>query len=153
MLGRVLDHRTINGLTVVTLAGDLDVASVTELRRHLVASEAATLPDLALDLRDVAFIDCAVIGTWIAARHQVVAAGGCVRLFGLGERPARLLSLCRLEQAFCVHDSFETATAADCGIHRSAQQPVASVPRQPTRVAAITDEARASGAQENPALS
>ena len=149
MLGRVLDHRTINGLTVVTLGGDLDLASVTELRRHLVASEAATLPDLALDLRDVAFIDCAVIGTWVEARRQVVAAAGCVRLFGLGERPARLLSLCRLEQAFCVHDSLETATAANCGI----QQPVASVPTLPTRVAAITDESRASGAQENPALS
>jgi anti-sigma B factor antagonist len=151
--GHVSGQQTVDGLSVVSLAGELDLMTVPELRRQLVASSSAELPDLVVDLRDVLFMDCAVIGTLIAARRRVVAQGGCVRLAGLRERPRRLLQLCRLDEVFCVYDSLDPATKARCEKHQPAPPRAATVPAQTTRVAAVVDAPRANGAEENPAMS
>jgi anti-sigma B factor antagonist len=104
--GRVVGRRTVNGLTVVQLAGELDVVAVHLLRRNLRASHFASLPDLAVDLRAVTFIDCATVGVLIATRNRVALAGG-------------LLALCRLGDVLCVHESLEEATAVRCAFHAS----------------------------------
>lgn len=119
MKGRVVGRRTVNGLTVVQLAGELDVVAVHLLRRNLRASHFASLPDLAVDLRAVTFIDCATVGVLIATRNRVALAGGCVRVAGLQTEPRRLLALCRLGDVLCVHESLEEATAVRCAFHAS----------------------------------
>jgi anti-sigma B factor antagonist len=121
--GRVVGRRTVNGLTVVTLAGELDVVSVFHLRRGLRASLFATLPDLAVDLRAVTFLDCAAVGVLIAARNQVALAGGCLRVAGLQTEPRRLLTLCHLDGVVCVHESMAEATAVECAVHRQPGKP------------------------------
>lgn len=109
---------TVHGLTVVSLAGHLDVATVPELRRQLAPCPSASLPDLAVDLSEVDFMDCTVVGAMVAARNRVADAGGCVRLSGPRRTPRRILFLCRLEEVFCIHDSLSEATAAVCARHR-----------------------------------
>ena len=153
MQGPVTGKRIVNGLTVVQLAGELDVVTVPDLRRELVVSTSATLPDLVLDLRDVEFLDCGVVGVLVAARSRATAAGGCLRLVGVQQRPRRLLSLCRLDQVFCIHESFASATATKCTRHAPKQPATGTVPVQTARIAAITDEPRGNGATENPAMS
>jgi anti-anti-sigma factor len=108
----------VHGLTVIGLAGDLDVATVAELRRQLAPRPSASLPDLALDLREVAFMDCAVVGALIAARNDVADAGGCVRLAGPGMGVRRILSLCHLDEVFCIYDTLSEATEPVCARHR-----------------------------------
>jgi anti-anti-sigma factor len=108
----------VHGLTVIGLAGDLDVATVAELRRQLAPRPSASLPDLALDLREVAFMDCAVVGALIAARNDVADAGGCVRLAGPGMGVRRILSLCHLDEVFCIYDTLSEATGPVCARHR-----------------------------------
>jgi anti-anti-sigma factor len=108
----------VHGLTVVGLAGDLDVATVPELRRQLAPRPSASLPDLAVDLREVEFMDCAVMGAMVAARNEVARAGGCVRLAGPGSKARRLLSLCQLDEVFCIYDTLSEATAPVCARHR-----------------------------------
>jgi anti-anti-sigma factor len=108
----------VHGLTVIGLAGDLDVATVAELRRQLVPRPSASLPDLAVDLREVAFMDCAVVGALIAARNEVADAGGCVRLAGPGIGVRRILSLCHLDEVFCIYDTLSEATEPVCARHR-----------------------------------
>ena len=119
MNGRVVGRRTVNGLTVVQLAGELDVVAVHQLRRSLRASYFASLPDLAVDLRAVTFLDCATVGVLIAARNRVALEGGCLRVAGLQTEPRRLLALCRLGDVLCVHESLAEATAVQCAFHAS----------------------------------
>ena len=123
MSGRVLGKRSVNGLTVVRLAGEFDVAAVQGLRRGLLPSHFATLPDLAVDLREVTFLDCAAVGVLIAARNRVSLAGGCLRATGLQTEPRRLLGLCRLDGVVCLHRSLLQATAVVCALHADPQSP------------------------------
>ena len=108
----------LHGLTVIGLAGDLDVATVAELRRQLAPRPSASLPDLALDLREVGFMDCAVVGALMTARNEVADAGGCVRLAGPGFGVRRILSLCHLDEVFCIYDTLSEATEPVCARHR-----------------------------------
>lgn len=121
MSGRVVGKRSVNGLTVVRLAGEFDVAAIQGLRRGLHPSHFATIPDLALDLREVTFLDCAAVGVLIAARNRVSLEGGCLRVTGLQTEPRRLLGLCRLDGVFCLHESLVQATAVVCALHASPQ--------------------------------
>jgi anti-anti-sigma factor len=107
----------VGGLTLITLGGELDLAAAPALRRRLDSSPTAALPDLALDLRQVLFMDCAAVGVLIAAHKQVRAAGGCLRLFGAQPEPALLLQLSSLDRLLCLHASAQDATAPVCSHH------------------------------------
>ncbi|MFJ8200810.1 STAS domain-containing protein [Streptomyces sp. NPDC096152] len=73
-------RRTAGGTTVVTLSGEMDLATTVCLRTHLDALTAAPRPDLVLDLRPVPFVDCAGLGLLCRVRSRVAARGGRLRL-------------------------------------------------------------------------
>ena len=133
--GAVIGTRTmVHGLTVIGLAGDLDVAAVAELRRQLAPRPSASLPDLVVDLREVEFMDCAVVGAMVAARNEVADAGGCLRLAGPGSVARRLLALCHLDEVFCIYDTLSEATDPVCARHRALRAtPSASKSEAPLR--------------------
>lgn len=133
MNGHVVGKRTVNGLTVVQLAGELDVVAARHVRRGLHTSHLATLPDLAVDLRAVTFLDCAVVGVLIAARNQVASAGGCLRVAGLQGEPRRLLALCHLDDVVCVHESLAEATAVRCALHQTLPETGGPAPHRSVR--------------------
>jgi stage II sporulation protein AA (anti-sigma F factor antagonist) len=112
----VVDTQVVNGLTLITLAGELDLSVVPALRRGLAKASAASRPDLAIDIRRVNFMDCSIIGVLIRAHRTVTAAGGCLRLIGPQPGPAKLIRLCQLDGVLCVHDAM-TAATADCTRH------------------------------------
>jgi hypothetical protein len=107
-LGPVVEEPTVNGSTLVTLGGELDVADAGRLRRDVASSPGATLPDLAIDLRQVAFMAASVVGALMIGsppddrcRRQVPAAQ---RRAARAGSPA---SACDLEGVLCVHHSVE----------------------------------------------
>lgn len=118
MHAEMMDKVDIGGLTLITLGGELDLAAAPALRRGLGSSPTAVLPDLALDLRHVQFMDCAAVGVLISASKQVRGAGGCLRLFGAQPEPALVLELCSLERLLCLHTSALDATASVCSRHQ-----------------------------------
>jgi anti-sigma B factor antagonist len=120
MPGIQISRSTANGLTVVALAGELDVSAAPALRRELQRSAEAALPDLAVDLTRVEFMDCAIVGVLVRALTVVKAHGGCLRLYGVGDAPRRLMELCRLDGVLCLHDSAESASAVPCHRHAHA---------------------------------
>lgn len=124
----VVDKQTVGGLTMITLAGELDVATAAGLRRALTPSSAASMPDLAVDLRRVTFMDCCALGVLLATYQDVRAEGGCLRLIGAEQGPLRLVRLCHLDGILCIHDSVEVATAAVCDIHRQRSTTRAAAP-------------------------
>jgi anti-sigma B factor antagonist len=113
----VIDKQTVNGLTLVVLAGELDLAVVPALRRDLTPTDLATLPDLALDLTQVRFMDCSAVGALLVAHKNAAAAGGCVRIIGTQRAPLRLLSMCGLDSVLCFHSAVTAATAPACSKH------------------------------------
>jgi anti-sigma B factor antagonist len=128
--GRVLDSATVNGLTLVRLSGEFDLSDGPLLRRALRSSTVAVLPDVALDMHDVDFMDCAVVGVLVSVSRSVTASGGCLRLVGLRPGPSRLLRVCGLDGVLCVHASTASATAAPCPVHRAANGSGTRIPAQ-----------------------
>ncbi len=96
--------------TVVTVSGELDVATSQVLEREL-----AKLPEVALlvvDLRGVTFIDSTGLGVLVRA-HQLAQEQG--RRFGLvrgNGQVNRLLSLTGLDEELLVGDSAEQLMSA-----------------------------------------
>ncbi|MDX6302727.1 MAG: anti-sigma factor antagonist [Nocardioidaceae bacterium] len=119
MHDELIGKRDVGGLTLITLGGELDLAAVPALRRGLDSSPTAALPDLALDMRQVQFMDCAAVSVLIAVYKQVRAAGGCLRLFGAQPEPAHLLQLSSLDRLLCLHVSAGDATASVCSRHQA----------------------------------
>jgi anti-anti-sigma factor len=105
----VVQKRVVDGVTVVTLAGELDLAAVPELGRELSRASDATRPDVVVDLRQVTFMDCSALGVVLRTHKQVTAAGGCLRLTGTQRGPRRVLGLCQLDSVLCAEDSNEAA--------------------------------------------
>jgi anti-sigma B factor antagonist len=108
----VVDQLNVDGLTVLVLAGELDLSVVPALRRDLMGSAMASGADIVMDLRQVTFMDCSSIGALVMLNNHVRAAGGSLQLVGVPARQLRLLTLCRLVRVLPVHDSLQEASAA-----------------------------------------
>jgi anti-sigma B factor antagonist len=112
-----VEVRVVDGLTLLTVGGELDLASVPALRHGLSRSAAATRPDVAVDLRQVTFLDCSILGVLLEASERARAAGGCLRLAGDTRGPLRLVRRCRLDGLLCLHHSLTAATGTVCERH------------------------------------
>jgi anti-sigma B factor antagonist len=97
--------------TVVTVSGELDVASSQVLERELAKLDEAPL--VVVDLRGLTFIDSTGLGVLVRA-HQVAQEQG--RRFGLvrgNGQVSRLLSLTGLDEELLVGDSADQLMNAD----------------------------------------
>lgn len=72
--------RTVDGTTVVTPSGEIDLATAIPLRALLDSLTYGPHPDLVVDLRSVSFIDCAGLAVLCRARNRVLARSGRLRL-------------------------------------------------------------------------
>jgi anti-anti-sigma factor len=98
-----VDVRAETHGTVVSVAGELDVASSQTLERELAKLHA--VPTVVVDLRQLTFIDSTGLGVLVRS-HQLAKEQG--RRFGLvrtGGQVDRLLSLTGLDDEFLTADS------------------------------------------------
>jgi anti-sigma B factor antagonist len=86
------------GYVLVTLAGEVDYASVTGLRERLFTLAATGRP-LVADLDRVSFIDASGLGVLAGAARQAAAHGGSLRVVCARRQIRRLFGLTRLDQA------------------------------------------------------
>ncbi|MDW4910730.1 STAS domain-containing protein [Streptomyces sp. ADMS] len=96
-------HRTSGDTTVVALQGEIDLLTVPALMEHLDSLTADQFPDLVLDLRAVAFIDCAGLGVLCRALNRSRARQGRLRLVTDSARLLRILRCTGLTGAFEIH--------------------------------------------------
>ena len=85
------------GYILVTVAGEVDFASVAGLRERLFALAATGRPLLA-DLDRVSFIDAAGLGALAGAARQAATHGACLRVLCARPRIRRLFRLTGLDQ-------------------------------------------------------
>src|SRR5262245_44082883 len=88
------------GRAVVTVAGELDVATSPQLRDCLAATEG----DVVVDLAGVTFIDSTALGVLVGAQKSAHNAGFTLSLSGQSEFVRRLLTVAGLDDFFTTAD-------------------------------------------------
>lgn len=94
------DVRREGGWTVVTVRGQLDVATAPEVRQVLVEVSGRGEHRVVLDLDAVEFVDSMGLGVLVGAGKRARANGGDVVLVTTRPRLRELLALTRLDAAF-----------------------------------------------------
>jgi anti-sigma B factor antagonist len=88
-----------DGSLTLLLGGELDLAQAEDLTR-LLSRTLRRSRCIRLDLADVTFMDCTVLGVLVRAGHRARAAGGWVRISTCHPGVRRLLRLTGLEETF-----------------------------------------------------
>jgi anti-sigma B factor antagonist len=115
----VVDRRPVRGMTVVTLAGELDIADFLLLGRQLRRMPDAPLPSVVVDLTQVAFIDCSVLRVFVSVHRRAQLHAGCLRIAAPQPEPLHLLRTSRLDQVFCLFGTLQAAVEPVCVRHLS----------------------------------
>lgn len=97
--------------TVLTVAGEVDLATAPALENAIEATLGGEPPALIIDLLQVSFLASAGMAALVAAHHQ---AGAATRILLVAEGPAtsRQLKLTNLDQVFTLHPTLDAALAS-----------------------------------------
>ena len=96
---------------VVTVSGEIDIATGPKLREGLLGAIGRYGARLALDLGGVTFMDCAGLNVLLAAHRRARLEGGWVRVPRASRRARKVLMLTGLHREFALA-GLETAAAA-----------------------------------------
>ena len=98
--------------TVVSVRGEVDVATVPRLREQLIELVAQGETRLVVDLESVDFLDSTGLGVLIGALKRVRTVGGDLSLVCTHSRILKVLEITGLTRVFEVHPSVEAAVVA-----------------------------------------
>jgi anti-sigma B factor antagonist len=102
-----------NGLVVVVLEGELDLASTPIFRAEVDDQYDPAAVQLVLDLSRVALVDSSGLGALLRLGHRAAEGGRRLGLVSAeGAMLRRLLRITRLEEAFAVGDDLDGVRAA-----------------------------------------
>src|SRR5690606_12629887 len=110
----------IGGWTVVTVYGEVDVATAPELREVLVRLVGEGSTNLVLDLDQVDFLDSTGLGTVISALKRARTHGGDLRIVCTQPRIARLFQITGLDKALPLLPDVDAAAAGARGVAAAA---------------------------------
>jgi len=96
-----LDTTTIDDRqAVIGVVGELDLASVHELRWAIAAALDSGHHDIVLDLSDTTFLDSTALGVLISARRRTYALAGSFEILCRNPRHIRLFEMTSLDKVF-----------------------------------------------------
>ena len=98
-------------VTVVRCAGELDVATVGQLRDRLSTLQVDGVTHLVLDLDEVTFLDSLGLGALIGAHKRARVLQGSFVIVCTSRPVLRVLSATALDRVFTVVDSLDEALA------------------------------------------
>ncbi len=99
-------------VTVVTVAGEVDVYTAAQLRAALDEEVAADHVHLVVDLDEVTFLDSTGLGVLVGRLKLVRNQSGWLRLVCSNERILRVFRITGLDKVFGIHASLDEALAA-----------------------------------------
>lgn len=106
---------TQEGLHIVQIEGEIDMARSPELREILSVHAEAQRPALLLDFSGVEYIDSSGLATLVEYVQKSSAFGGKFAVGGLRESVQTIFEMVRLHEVFPVHARLEEARAALAG--------------------------------------
>lgn len=107
-----VEIRVRDGVDVVVVAGELDLATGPFLRESVRGLLAGGRTNVLVDLDGVTFIDSTGIGILIASYRAIAAQSGELGLVCNNRICRRLLEMAGLHRVFTFHDSQDAAVAA-----------------------------------------
>ena len=99
-------------LTIVEVAGEVDVYTAAILREKLADLIDADHTDLVVDLTGVGFLDSTGLGVLVGALKKIRGFGGRLQLVIDQEKVMKVFRITALTQVFTIHDSLEAALVA-----------------------------------------
>ena len=99
------------GYATVTVAGEIDIATVARLRERLFELAASGQPLIA-DLDQVGFIDSAGLSALVGAAKRAAACGGSLQVVCARPRTRQLLRLTELDRRIPLARTLDEALAA-----------------------------------------
>ena len=105
-----IDERVREDVTVLALAGRLNLVSAGSLKARIDALVTAGSTQLVVDLSAVDFIDSSGLGALIGGLKTARQAGGDLRLAAAGEQVRAVLGLTNLDRILTPYASVEEAS-------------------------------------------
>jgi anti-sigma B factor antagonist len=107
-----IDERVEQGVPIVAVIGEIDVATAPQLREclHTVIAQGPT--DLVLDLLGVTFLDSTALGVLVGALKRCREAGGELHVVVNDPRIMKIFEITGLDKVFPISDSMSTAGAS-----------------------------------------
>jgi anti-sigma B factor antagonist len=106
-----LDHDPVDGSHLIVAAGELDLASTSEMSAIFAMSAAGPQVSVVLDLMGVDFIDSSALGTILRAAQQLEAVGKRLHVVAPEGPVKRLLEITGTAQRFTLHGTRADAFA------------------------------------------
>ncbi len=113
-----VDTELQNGAAILTVVGELDLATAPILQDAVDAVRSEATEALVVDLTGVDFLASAGM-TVLVQSHQSVSEGVVFSVVATGAATARPLQLVGLDETFPIHASRQDALAATGGVRRS----------------------------------
>ncbi|MEQ7127687.1 STAS domain-containing protein [Actinopolymorpha sp. B11F2] len=104
-----------DGVTVVTVAGEIDLATSSQLRAQLldVLTEQEPPRVLVVALDGVSFLDSTGLSALVVARRRAKELGVELRLTSPARGPSRVLNITGLDDAFRIYPTLNEAIAGE----------------------------------------
>ncbi len=102
-------------VAVVTVAGELDMATAPALQEEVTRLAAAGQTRLVFDLAEVSFCDSTGLSVFVRARNRSEAAGGEVRLAAPQRAVQRILEVSGLVEVLPTYSTLADAIKGDGG--------------------------------------
>lgn len=99
-------------IAVISIEGEIDLASSPELRRLLRAHADAKQAALVLDFAAVQYVDSSGLATLVEYLRDAAAYGGRLAVASPSQRVRSVFELVRLDSLIPLHPSLEAAEAA-----------------------------------------
>jgi anti-sigma B factor antagonist len=97
---------------VVSVAGDLDLATAPQLRDELAHASSEGATELVVDLLRVPFVDSVALGVLVEASKRTQARGGVFRVVCDDRRIARIVEITGLDRVLRLHPTLREALEA-----------------------------------------
>jgi anti-sigma B factor antagonist len=106
---KVNDYTTEDGLTVITVEGEIDVYTAPRLREKLIDLVNKGKFHLLVDMEKVEFLDSTGLGVLVGGLKRVRAHDGSLELVCTQERILKIFRITGLTKVFGIHDSIAEA--------------------------------------------
>lgn len=107
-----LTTREVDGKTIISVGGEIDVYTAPKLRDKITELVAAGVYDIVVDMGAVEFLDSTGLGVLVGGLKKVRAHDGTLQLVCSQDRLLKIFRITGLAKVFVIHESADEALAA-----------------------------------------
>lgn len=110
-----LAKRTAGSATVVSVSGEVDVHTCSELQAYLIDLVDAGAGHVVADLSEVTFLDSSGLGALVGVNKRLAQSQGRLAVVCADPQVLRVFSLTRLDEVLTIQPTVADATGSEAG--------------------------------------